>query len=275
MRGALVKGLRASGTKAVAAMIPAENTLIGRQCGKTRSSLLNSVSVPKANLFETFTVFGEVLFPTLAKGVIIRRPQMLAVAERFDLDRRPIRRMQRLRNKYQAGPLLLRIPGRAIAVILHPQDVHRILSESPEPFATASAEKRAALAHFEPKNVLLSNGPERADRRHYNEEVLEAHRPIHHLAENFLEVVNSEVNYLHKTLSHRTELTWSDFSDTWFRIVRRIVFGDAAREDHELSQMMAKLRSAANWAFLRPQRKALREQLLHGKPAYCRRIPAF
>lgn len=244
-------------------MIPAENTLIGRQCGKTRSSLLNSVSVPKANLFETFTVFGEVLFPTLAKGVIIRRPQMLAVAERFDLDRRPIRRMQRLRNKYQAGPLLLRIPGRAIAVILHPQDVHRILSESPEPFATASAEKRAALAHFEPKNVLISHGADRTDRRRYNEDVLEAHRPVHCLAEDFLEVVNSEVQYLHKSLPHSAELTWPDFSKTWFRIVRRVVFGDAAREDHELSEMIAKLRSAANWASLLPPRKALREQLLH------------
>jgi hypothetical protein len=185
----------------------------------------SAVSVPKANLFETFAVVAEVLFPTLAKGVIIRRPKMLAIAEGLDLDRRAIRRMQRVRNKYQAGPLLLRIPGRAIAVILHPQDVHRILSESPEPFAAASAEKRAALAHFEPKNVLISQGPDRTDCRRYNEEVLEAHRPIHHLAENFLEVANSEVNYLHKTLSDRAELTWPDFSDTWFRIVRRIVSG--------------------------------------------------
>jgi len=50
--------------------------------------VLRPASVSKANLFETFAVLVEVLFPTLAKGVIIRRPKMLAVAERFDLDRR-------------------------------------------------------------------------------------------------------------------------------------------------------------------------------------------
>jgi len=200
---------------------------------------------------------------------------MLAVAERFDLDRRAISRMQRLRSKYPAGPLLLRIPGRTTAVILHPQDVHRILAESPEPFATASLEKRAALAHFEPKNFLISHGEDRADRRRYNEEVLEAHHPVHHLAENFIEVVNSEVDFLDKSLPHRAELSWHDFSDTWFRIVRRIVFGDAAGEDHELSELMAKLRSAANWAFLWPQRKGLREQLLHRIGNYLRRAEPY
>lgn len=121
--------------------MPAESTLIEAQIGKVRSSVRSAASVPKASLLETFAVFAEVLFPTLAKGVIIRRPNMLAIAERFDLDRRAIRRMQRLRKKYCAGPLLLRFPGRSLAAILHPQDVHRILVESPAPFSTASAEK--------------------------------------------------------------------------------------------------------------------------------------
>jgi cytochrome P450 len=220
-------------------------------------------TVPKANFRDTLAILLGVFLPTIAKGVIIRRPTMLAVADRLDLDRRAIRGMQRLRREYGSGPVLLRIPGRSLAVILDPEDVHRILAESPEPFATATPEKTAALAHFEPKMALISQGPERADRRRYNEQVLEAHRPMHHLADHFLEVVASEARQLRASLlQHHNTLGWEDFSEAWFRIVRRVIFGEAARNDNELSSMMAKLRFTANWAFLRPQRRGLREQLL-------------
>ncbi len=222
-----------------------------------------AVWVPRASFIDTLAVFGEVLVPTVAKGVIIRRPAMLSIAERLDLDRRAIRRMQRIRNRYGSGPLLLRLPGRTLGLILDPEHVHRVLAESPEPFTPASAEKRAALAHFEPKNVLISKGSERTDRRRYNEEALDANRPVHRMGEEFLQVVASEATQLRNNTGNCGELTWNKFSDAWFRMVRRVVFGDAAREDHRLSEMMAELRSAGNWAFLRPQRKQLRRQLLN------------
>jgi hypothetical protein len=95
----------------------------------------------------------------------MRRPRVVAMAEYLDLDARAVRRTQKIRNRYGAAPLLLRIPMRSPALILHPADVHRVLAETPEPFATASIEKRAALGDFEPKGSLVSHGPERADRR--------------------------------------------------------------------------------------------------------------
>ena len=222
-----------------------------------------STVIPKAKFLDSLRILFGVFLPTVAKGVIIRRPTMLAIADRLDLDRRAVRSMQRLRAEYGSGPVLLRIPGRALAVILDPEDVHRVLAQSPDPFATATPEKTAALAHFEPKVALISEGPERADRRRYNEQVLEAHQPVHHMAEHFLQVVASEARQLRGHLRQdHTTLGWAEFSEAWFRIVRRVIFGDAACVDAELSSMMAKLRFAANWAFLRPQRRKLREQLL-------------
>ena len=76
-----------------------------------------AASIPKAGLIDTLAVFGQVLIPTVAKGVIIRRPAMLSIAEQLDLDRRAIRRMQHIRKKYGSGPLLLRLPGRTLALI--------------------------------------------------------------------------------------------------------------------------------------------------------------
>ena len=216
--------------------------------------------LPEAGLRDTLAVLIDIFIPTIAKGVIIRRPKMEAMAERLDLDRRAVRCMQHLRGRYGDGPLMLKLPMRSQAVILAPAHVHRVLEQTPEPFATASSEKRAALSHLEPKASLISHGEARADRRRFNEEVLEADNPIHHLAERFIPIVEEEAERIMQAARMRGELTWEEFEQGWFRMVRRVIFGNGASEDHELSSMTAELRRAANWAFLRPRKKELQEK---------------
>src|ERR1700761_5772190 len=128
-----------------------------------RGEVTSSNAVPTVGFFDTLAAVFGIFLPTVAKGVIIRRPGMVAVAERFDLDRHAIRGMQRLRSVYGSGPLLLRIPGRSLALLVDPADAHRVLAETPTPFATATPEKTAALAHFEPKTSLISTGEERTE----------------------------------------------------------------------------------------------------------------
>ena len=90
---------------------------------------------------ETLAVVAEVTTPVLARGVILRRPGVVAMAERLDLDVRAVRRLQRLRTTYGGGPLLLHTPpGLPRALILAPEHVRRVLDQSPEPLA--AAEKR-------------------------------------------------------------------------------------------------------------------------------------
>lgn len=217
-------------------------------------------SLPKMTVQETLAVTADILAPNLAKGVIIRRPKMVGLAERFELDKRAVRRMQQLRNKYGTGPLLLRTPpGRTQALILAPEHVHRVLDGSPEPFSTASSEKRAALSHFEPKGALISQGPERADRRRYNEQVLDSEQPQHRMAEHFISVVHGEAEHVLHMARRAGELSWDVFSDGWFRMVRRIVFGDGARNDAKLRTLINQLRADGNWAFLKPKRRGVRK----------------
>jgi cytochrome P450 len=218
--------------------------------------------LPKASIRDTLAFMIDVFLPTIVKGVIIRRPAMVELAERLNLDRSAIRHMQRLRRKYGAGPLMLRLPLRSQAVILAPEHVHRVLEQSPNPFDPASSEKRAALAHLEPKGALISHGEDRADRRRFNEQVLETNNPVHHLADRFVPVVEEEAANIMAAARQHGELGWSEFSEGWFRMVRRVIFGDGARDDDELSRMTEDLRRTANWAFLHPQKKQLREQFL-------------
>jgi len=42
--------------------------------------------------------------------------------------------------------------------------------------------------------------------------------------------------------------------------VRRIIFGDAAREDSELTRMLTRLRKDANWSGLKPKRQQVQEE---------------
>lgn len=233
-------------------------------CGIAGSNL-----IPRATLTDTVLTALEVFLPTVAKGAIVRRPAVMSLAGRLDIDRRAKQRMQRLRRKYGTGPLLLHIMGRRVALLFAPVDVNRVLAETPEPFATATPEKTAALAHFEPKGSLISRGEERQERRSFNETVLETCQPVHRLAGAFSRTVASELGQLYGMRS-RTELTWNHFAGVWFRIVRQVIFGKAARDDEGLSSVMSRLRHAANWAFLIPQNPRLRRELLNRIDAYLR-----
>jgi cytochrome P450 len=166
--------------------------------------------------------------------------------------------MRQVRQRYGPGPLLLRLPGLHRAMILDSQDVLRVLRESPDPFATASTEKRAALAHFEPGGVLISAGAPRAERRRYNEAVLDSERPVHRLSRQFVSVVERELGPLVEIASGQRTLTWDDFEPCWFRVVRRVVLGDAARDDEQLTGLLAALRRDANWAMFHRLRRSLR-----------------
>lgn len=225
-------------------------------------------SLPRLTVAETLAVTAEVLVPTLAKGPIIRRPKVVGLAERFELDTRAVRRMQRLRHRYGAGPVLLRLPpGRQQALILDPEHVKRVLDGSPEPFSPASSEKRAALSHFEPEGVLVSRGPARSDRRRFNEQVLDSDRPHHRLAERFTEVVHEEAAAI-RAAAGGGELSWPLFADGWFRLVRRIVLGDGARDDTTLTALINALRSDGNWAFMKPKRRGVQR-------AFYRRLEGY
>jgi hypothetical protein len=49
--------------------------------------------IPPASLGDSILTLLDVFLPTLAKGVIMRRPAVMSLAERLDIDARAVRRM--------------------------------------------------------------------------------------------------------------------------------------------------------------------------------------
>ncbi len=107
--------------------------------------------VPVASLGDTAAILSRVFLPVIAKRVIIRRPAIMTIAEKFDFDRTAVRCMESMRSRYQPGPLLLKFPGRNIALILDPDHARRVLSQSPQSFAVASPRN-------ERRSLILSPG---------------------------------------------------------------------------------------------------------------------
>lgn len=219
-------------------------------------------TVPTASLLDTVRAFTGVVLPVAMRGAIVRRPRVTGLAQRMDADRRAVRQMQRLRARYGPGPVQLRVPVRRLTFVLEPQQVHRVLHESPDPFAIATREKRAALAHFQPEGVLISSPTERAHRKPFNDAVLDAGHPLHRLAEPMSRAVREEGELLLQEVDRTGSLTWDDFSVAWWRAVRRVVLGDGARDDHELTDLLRQLRQDANLTYLKPKRRATRRRFL-------------
>jgi cytochrome P450 len=226
-----------------------------------RAGVHQSGRMPSLSVKDSLQVVSRVILPTVAKGPIIRRPSIVALAERADLDHAAVRTMQALRERYGAGPRLVQNPIRTQVLLFDPQDVQRVLEETPIPFSPASTEKQAALSHFEPYGSLITPGSERTIRRQLSEEVLEHESLVHSYAKDFLSVIDDEADRLLAQADRVGELRWDEFFDSWFCAVRRIVFGDSARNDRRLTDLMSRLRSHGNWVFLKPRRTDLRDEL--------------
>jgi hypothetical protein len=120
----------------------------------------------------------------------------------------------------------------------------------------------AALSHFQPEGVLVADGPLRAERRRFNEAVLDTRQPVHQLADAIVAKVREEAQRVADPADGAGALSWDDFAVGWWRMVRRVVLGDAAAGDDALTDELGRLRAHANWAYLRPRRTALRHRFL-------------
>jgi cytochrome P450 len=199
----------------------------------------------------------RVLLPLIAEGPVIRRPAMTALASLLRWDQGVVDALSDLRERHGEGPVPLRILGRRAALVLSRYDVGRVLVDAPELFTAANREKRAALRHFQPDAVLISTGPSRDQRRDFNEQVLDIGQAMHRLAAPLTRVVEEEVAQL--LSPGGVILDWPRFARTHARIVRRVVLGDRARDDVELSRRLDCLRRRANWAYARPRARRRRD----------------
>jgi cytochrome P450 len=201
--------------------------------------------LPSASLVDTVQINQAIIVPNAVQGLFRRRPAAVGIATRLDLDGRAVRLMEGLRSRYGPGPVWIRVMTDRALLCLDVADVARTLDGSPHPFASDPAAKRKGMTHFQPDALTISRGELWANRRAFTESVLETPAEAHSLAGDILDVVVEEVDALFEAVGDGPldQVAWEAM---FRRLVRRVVLGDAAAGDEQISELLAQLMSGAN-----------------------------
>jgi cytochrome P450 len=162
----------------------------------------------------------------------------------MDVDGQAVRLLRKLRRAHDGRPVWVRVVKDRALLLLDTDDVRRALEGSPHPFASDPEAKRKGMAHFQPDALTISRGALWEDRRRFADAVLESGAAEHHLAARFRAVAEEEVGAVLD--GGGAELTYSRLHSAYRRLVRRIVLGDEAADDEELSDQLATLMDQAN-----------------------------
>jgi cytochrome P450 len=205
--------------------------------------------LPSASLLENLQFNQAVILPNAVQGLFRRRPTAVALATRVNVDGEAVGLVSRLRRNYEPGPVWVQVMNTKALLVLEVDDIRRVLEGAPHPFAADPEAKRKGMSAFQPYALTLSRGELWRDRRAFTEAVLDSAEAKHReLGDRIAAVATEETAVLLDDVdrSDGQRLDYDAFHHAFQRIVRRVVFGDAARDDEELSEELAALMSEAN-----------------------------
>ncbi|HEX8741798.1 MAG TPA: cytochrome P450 [Thermoleophilaceae bacterium] len=196
--------------------------------------------LPELSLADSSRVIVAGLVPALVRGLFKPRVGASRRLTAIDADRRTVEVLGRIRRRHPGqGARLL---GGRMVVLWGADAIREVLEGSATTYASDAGAKRKGMCHFQPDALTISRGEEWRDRREFTESVLATSERVHPSGERFVAVVADEVARLR--IGGRIE--WAHFERLFDRIALRVIFGDGARDDQELTGLLAKLMEQAN-----------------------------
>jgi cytochrome P450 len=212
---------------------------------------------PSASLLENARFNSLVIVPNAVQGLFRRRRAAVAVATRANVDGWAIGLLSRMRRRHGGGPVWVRVIRDRALLLLTPADVHRALEGSPEPFASDPEGKRKGMTAFQPDALTISRGEQWRERREFTEAVLDTREPLHRFSDRFAGVADEEAWALideAESLSG-ARLEWDPWNRAFRRLTRRVVLGDASRDDEGLSELLGEMMEEGNGMPGRPSQR--------------------
>jgi hypothetical protein len=195
---------------------------------------------PHASFIEGLRFTAQVALPNIIQGLFRRRRTVTALADRTAADGLAAGFMTGLKRSYGNGPLWIRVAKDEALLVFGERAIRRVLEGAPDPFAADPEPKRSAMERFQPDALTISRHPEWEDRRAFAEAVLDTSEPQHRLADRFAAISGEEAAALPAALD------WDAFNASVRRATRRMVLGDGAAGDEEVSRMLGELMDKAN-----------------------------
>jgi cytochrome P450 len=183
---------------------------------------------------------AQVAVPNVIQGLFRRRRIATTAAAKTNADGFAVGFMASLKRSYGEGPLWIRVAKDEALLALGRDAIRHALQAAPDPFAADPEPKKSAMAKFQPDALTISRGAEWEDRRRFTEAVLDTGQPEHRFADAFAEVAAEEARAL------PAEVDWERYNEAVRRVARRIILGDGAADDAELSAMLGELMDKAN-----------------------------
>jgi cytochrome P450 len=200
--------------------------------------------LPSASLVENVRFNATVVVPNALQGLFYKRRGPVAKATRLNVDKHAVGLLRQMKRSHGPGPVWVRLVNKPALLVLSREDIERVLGESPNPFASDPEGKRKGMGHFQPDALTLSRGDAWVNRRRFQEAVLDTGAPMHRFAQRFVDVVREEADAM--LAEAGGELDYDHWYRAFRRVVRRIIFGDSARDDEALSELLAEMMEAAN-----------------------------
>lgn len=202
-----------------------------------------AIDFKHASLADGVLFSTQVAVPNVVQGLFRKRAPIVSVAGFVQADLLAYRCTAALVKKYGADPFYVRVVAEEALLVHHPDDIERVLSASPSPFASDPDAKKKGMTAFQPNALTLSRGDLWANRRAFAEAVLDTSKPTHRLARGFAAKAVEEADGL---LESARPLAWDDVNSAFQRLTRRVVFGDAAADDQKITTQLGKLMDAGN-----------------------------
>ena len=192
-----------------------------------------------ASLVDNVRFNEAVVVANALQGIFRRRRRAVAVAAAINVDGQAVGLLAGFKRKTGGKPIWVRVISDRALLLLDADDVRRVLEGSPDPFASDPAAKKKGMAHFQPHALTISRGDLWRERRDFTDQVMVSSRA---LADRFVAIVGEEIG----AALDAGPLDYEAMHAAYRRLTRRIVLGDSARDDEEISELLATLMGQAN-----------------------------
>jgi cytochrome P450 len=197
-------------------------------------------ALPVISLTESLKVLLVGVLPALFRGLFSPRKSAMKLLSALDSDRRAVATLAALRRNHDGEGI--RLLGGRLVVLWGAESIRQVLDHSADLYASDAGAKAKGMSHFQPDALTLSRGEEWQNRRAFTEAVLATSERVHPSARHFLAVINDEVSQMRLS----STLEWDHWERLFDRITLRIIFGDDARSDGQLTELLEKLMQQSN-----------------------------
>ncbi len=194
-----------------------------------------------ASTVEGIRFTAQVAVPNVILGLFNKRELPSRIASTVGADYLGYRLVDGMVGSYGPAPFYVRVAKDEALLVHHPDDLQFVLGGSPDPFASDPEAKRKGMTAFQPDALTISKGKEWQQRRKFAEAVLDTGKSVHRLAQPFVDVAAQTAREL-----AGDKIDWPTVNKAFQRMTRRVLFGDPAADDQDLSDLLGELMSAGN-----------------------------